>query len=88
MKNNYLLISFISFSTFSFSSDLIQSNSNLETEKFEYILNSASIDSVSAEQQELDYFYSLMAYAVVYKDWQNNAKKESSRGYNIKILEF
>lgn len=83
MKKTYFLISFIAFSTFSFSYDLIQSNSNLEAERFEYILNSASIDSVSVEQQELDCFYSLMAYAVVYKDWQNNAVKDSSRGYNI-----
>ena len=83
MKKTYLLISFIAFSTFSFSYDLMQSNSILEPEKCECILYPSSIDSVFVEQQELDYFYSLMAYAVVYKDWQNNAKKESSRGYNI-----
>ena len=83
MEKTYLLISFIALSSFFLSYDLKQNNSNLEIEKSEYILDPASIDSVSVEQQELDYFYSLMAYAIVYKDWQNNAVKESSRGYNI-----
>jgi len=42
-----------------------------------------SLDTVSPQQQELDSFYTLMAYAVVYKDWQQSADKLQSRGYNI-----
>ena len=83
MKKTCLLIGFFVLSTCFFSCDLKQSNSKLNTEKCECTLDSASVDLVSSEQQELDYFYSLMAYAVVYKEWQNNAKEESSRGYNI-----
>jgi len=48
-------------------------------------LDPVSIDStkISNQQKELDNFYTLMAYAVVYKDWQTNALRDSSRGYNI-----
>jgi len=42
-----------------------------------------SLDTVSSQQLELDSFYTLMAYAVVYKDWQQSATKQLSRGYNI-----
>ena len=83
MKKTCLLIGFFALSTCFFSCYFKQSNSSLNTVKCECTLDSASIDLVSTEQQELDYFYSLMAYAVVYKEWQNNAYGESSRGYNI-----
>lgn len=83
MKKNYLLLSLIVLSTCFFSCNLKQSDSKLNVEKCECTLDPASVDSVTLEQNELDYFYTLMAYAVVNKDWQNNAKKDSSRGYNI-----
>lgn len=37
----------------------------------------------SQTQRERDVFYTLMAYSVVYADWQTKAKGDSSRGYNI-----
>lgn len=37
----------------------------------------------SQAQRERDAFYTLMAYSVVYADWQTKAKGDSSRGYNI-----
>lgn len=83
MKKTCLLIGFLVLSTCFFSCDSKQSNSKLNTEKSEYTHDSASIDTVSPEQKELDAFYSLMAYAVVNKEWQDNIKQESSRGYNI-----
>lgn len=83
MKNNYLFISLIALSVCFFSCNLKQENSSLNVEKCECKLDPHSVDTVSLEQQELDYFYSLMAYAVVYKDWQHNHKKDSSRGSNI-----
>ena len=83
MKKTYLLIYFFVLSTCFFSCNLKQNNSKLNTEKYKCALDLASIDSVSSEQQELDFFYSLMAYAVVHKDWQDNINQESSRGYNI-----
>lgn len=48
-------------------------------------LDSASVDtaSLSSQQHELDAFYTLMAYSVVYKDWQTSSALDSSRGYNI-----
>ena len=83
MKKTCLLICFFVLSTCFFSCDLKQSNSKLNTEKSKYTHVSASVDSVSPEQKELDSFYSLMAYAVVNKEWQDNIKQDSSRGYNI-----
>jgi len=55
------------------------------TETCQMALDSASIDSltISDQQRELDAFYSLMAYSVVYKDWQFSSALDSSRGYNI-----
>lgn len=81
MKKTCFLISFFVLLICFFSCAIKQPNSKLIIEKCECTLDSASVDSVSLEQQELDYFYSLMAYAVVHKDWQNNA--DEGRGYNI-----
>ncbi|WP_052823502.1 nucleoside deaminase [Neotamlana sedimentorum] len=81
MKKTYFLISIFILSICFFSCAIKQPNSKLILEKCECTLDSASVDSVSFEQQELDYFYSLMAYAVVHKDWQVNALE--GRGYNI-----
>ena len=83
MKTGHLLIGFMVLLA-GFSSCTIKQNSEkLIAEECVCTLDPKSIDSVSAEQQELDYFYSLMAYAVVFKDWQTTAAKDSSRGYNI-----
>ncbi|WP_298369165.1 nucleoside deaminase [uncultured Lutibacter sp.] len=81
MKKTYFLISIFILSICFFSCVIKQPNSELNIEKCECTLDSVSVDSVSLEQQELDYFYSLMAYAVVHKDWQINALE--GRGYNI-----
>lgn len=81
MKKTCFLISFFVLSICFFSCAIKQPNSKLNIKKCECTLDLASVDSVSLEQQELDYFYSLMAYAIVHKDWQNNA--DEGRGYNI-----
>lgn len=81
MKKTYFLISIFILSICFFSCAIKRSNSKLNIEKCECTVDPASVDSVSLEQQELDYFYSLMAYAVVHKDWQVNALE--GRGYNI-----
>lgn len=83
MNKTCLLIGFLVLSTCFFSCNSKQSNPTLNTEKSEYTHDSAFIDKVSPEQKELDSFYSLMAYAVVNKEWQDNIKQDSSRGYNI-----
>ncbi len=54
MKKTCLLIGFLVLSTCFFSCDSKQSNSKLNTEKSEYTHDSASIDTVSPEQKELD----------------------------------
>lgn len=43
----------------------------------------ASKTELEKVNKERDLIYSLMAYSVVYSDWQTKAKGDGSRGYNI-----
>ena len=63
------------------SSDTIRDTDAAVTTKEHYVPESASerIDSV---QLELDNFYTLMSYAVVYKNWQSDTTTQK-RGHNI-----
>lgn len=54
-------------------------NVNVEN-KSANIADSVNVDSA---QMERDYFYTLMSYAVVFKDWQTKSSGDKSRGYNI-----
>ncbi|MCL3779968.1 nucleoside deaminase [Prolixibacteraceae bacterium JC049] len=80
MKKRYLFFSLLILLIGFFSCDKKSENNS---ERCVCNLDPKSLDNVSVEQKELDYFYSLMAYAVVYKDWQRSAEKRESRGYNI-----
>ena len=44
---------------------------------------STTADTISSVAQERDSIYQLLAYAVVYKDWQTKSAKDGARGHNI-----